>query len=63
MLTEILQYIWPKSAEPRYTLPMATSAGMAIACALGAWLMRWMLIRENRKIRQTDSEATLFFAY
>ena len=42
---------------------MTASAGMAVACAFGAWLMRWMLIRENRKIRQTDSEATLFYAY
>jgi hypothetical protein len=36
---------------------------MAVACVFGAWLMRWMLIRENRKIRQTDSEAILFYAY
>lgn len=42
---------------------MAMSAGMALACVAGAWLMRWMLIRLNRKIRATDSESTLFYAY
>lgn len=62
-MANISQYIWPKSAEPRYVLPMTTSAGMAVACVAGAFVMRWMLIRENRKIRQTDSEATLFYAY
>jgi hypothetical protein len=42
---------------------MAASAGMAFLCILGAWLMKWMLVRENRKIKQTDSEATLLYAY
>jgi hypothetical protein len=42
---------------------MATSAGMALACVFGAWAMRFILVRENRKIRQSDSEATLYYAY
>jgi MFS family permease len=57
------QYIWPEWSEPRFVFPLAMSAGMAVACAAGAWLMRWMLIRENRKIRSTDSETTMFYAY
>ncbi|ATY67428.1 Major facilitator superfamily general substrate transporter [Cordyceps militaris] len=56
-------YLWPKSDAPRYVIPMASSAGFCIACVAGAWLMRWMLVRENRKIRQRDSEAVLFYAY
>lgn len=42
---------------------MASSAAFCIACAAGAWLMKWMLVRENRRIRSTDQEATLFYAY
>ncbi|KAJ9424235.1 major facilitator superfamily domain-containing protein [Fusarium oxysporum] len=56
-------YLWPKSDAPRYVLPLSSSAGFAVACIAGVWLMRWMLVRQNRKIRQTDSEATLFYAY
>ncbi|KAK7211006.1 hypothetical protein V2G26_018184 [Clonostachys chloroleuca] len=56
-------YLWPSWTEPRFVLPMATSAGMALACVFGAWVMRFMLVRENRKIRQSDSEATLYYAY
>lgn len=42
---------------------MASSAGFAAACAIGVWVMRWMLVKENRKIKQSDSEAVLFYAY
>ncbi|KAI6750852.1 hypothetical protein HG530_014302 [Fusarium avenaceum] len=56
-------YLWPKSDAPRYVLPLSSSAAFAVACIAGVWLMRWMLIRANRKIRQSDSEATLFYAY
>ncbi|KAM0334509.1 hypothetical protein ACHAQA_001538 [Verticillium albo-atrum] len=57
------QYLWPKHDAPRYVIPMASSAAFCVACAVGAWLMRWMLIKENKKIRQRDSETTLFYAY
>ena len=42
---------------------MISSAGLAFACVVGAWVMKWMLVRANRKIRATDSEARLFYAY
>ena len=44
-------------------LPLSVSAAMCLATIIGVWIMRWMLIRANRKIRATDSEAILFFAY
>ncbi|TID13414.1 major facilitator superfamily transporter [Venturia nashicola] len=56
-------YLWPTSAAPRYILPMAASAGMCfftIACML---LMKWDLIRENKRIRRDDPTAVLFYAY
>lgn len=42
---------------------MGTSAGLSVVAIGLAWLMKWLLIRENRKIRQSDSEAKLFYAY
>ncbi|KAM5347813.1 hypothetical protein ACJ41O_007637 [Fusarium nematophilum] len=56
-------YLWPAWDAPRYVIPLASSAGFAVACAAGVWVLRFMLMRANRKIRQSDSEATLFFAY
>ncbi|GKT64278.1 major facilitator superfamily transporter [Colletotrichum tofieldiae] len=56
-------YLWPTSDAPRYVIPMASSAAFCVACAAGAWLMKWMLVKENRKIRQSEQEATLFYAY
>ncbi|KAK2025459.1 major facilitator superfamily transporter [Colletotrichum zoysiae] len=56
-------YLWPTSDAPRYVIPMASSAAFCVACTAGAWLMRWMLVKENRKIRQGNQEAVLFYAY
>lgn len=56
MLMSHPQYLWPKSDEPRYVLAMSTSAAFSIISALLAWLLRWMLIRENRRLAQTAPE-------
>lgn len=56
------QYLWPDSAAPRYVLPMATSAGMCFATLATSWLVRWDLMRENKKIRRDDSGAKIFYA-
>lgn len=42
---------------------MSSSAAFSVACAATAWLMKWMLIRENKRIRQLDNENILFYAY
>lgn len=56
-------YLWPESDEPRYVIAMATSAAFSIIAAALAWVMRGMLIRQNRAIRQSNSESVLFYAY
>ncbi|KAK0384168.1 hypothetical protein NLU13_8256 [Sarocladium strictum] len=56
-------YMWPSSDEPRYTMAMSSSAALSIATAAGAWAMRFWLKHENKKIRQSENEATLFYAY
>jgi len=56
-------YLWPDSNAPRYDIAMGSSAGFSLACAAGAWCMKLWLIRLNRKIRQTDDENILAYAY
>ncbi|EME83846.1 uncharacterized protein MYCFIDRAFT_44417, partial [Pseudocercospora fijiensis CIRAD86] len=48
---------------PRFVTPMATNACLSVVVALCALVMRWMLRRENRKLREMSAEKTLFYAY
>jgi hypothetical protein len=56
-------YLWPKSDEPRYTIAMSSSAAFSVATASGAWVMRFWLMKLNRRIRRDNDETKLFFAY
>ncbi|PIG82775.1 major facilitator superfamily transporter [Aspergillus arachidicola] len=56
-------YLWPSSDEPRYTMAMSSSAAFSLACAASAWVMKIWLIRANRKIRQSNDESALYYAY
>lgn len=56
-------YLWPKSDEPRYTIAMASSAAFSIATALLAWLAKIIMIRRNKKLRQSEVETTVFYVY
>ncbi|KAK5721323.1 hypothetical protein LTR17_014693 [Elasticomyces elasticus] len=56
-------YLWPDSDEPRYAIAMSSSAAFSFACAAGAWVMRIWLKRANKKIRQSNDESILAFAY
>jgi HAMP domain-containing protein len=42
---------------------MASSAAFSITCAACAWAMRIWLQRANRKIRQTNDESNICYAY
>ncbi len=56
-------YMWPATDEPRYVMAMSSSAGLSLATLIGAWGMRLWLKRENKKIRASEQEATLYYAY
>ncbi|KAF2181165.1 MFS transporter [Zopfia rhizophila CBS 207.26] len=43
-------YLWPKTDEPRYAIGMGSSAGFSLASMIGAWGMKWNLMRLNRKL-------------
>ncbi|PNH67213.1 hypothetical protein VD0002_g2419 [Verticillium dahliae] len=44
-------------------MAMSTSAALSILVAAGAWGMRYWLKQENEKIRQSEDETTVFYAY
>jgi hypothetical protein len=56
-------YLWPESDEPRYVIAMSSSAAFSFATAAGAWVMKFWLIKENKRIRTSNNEATLMYAY
>lgn len=58
-----LQYLWPDSAGPRYTLPLAASAAMCAVSIACIWIIRLLLMRENTRIRRADESARLLYAY
>ncbi|RSL51535.1 hypothetical protein CEP54_011369 [Fusarium duplospermum] len=49
-------YLWPKWNAPRYTIPMLASAAFSIGAVFLAWLLRWMLVRANKKLLQQSGE-------
>ncbi|KAK7715109.1 hypothetical protein SLS64_003806 [Diaporthe eres] len=56
-------YLWPKSDEPRYAIAMGASAGFSLATFLLAWLAKFLLVRRNNKLRQSNNETTTFYVY
>ncbi|VUC35913.1 unnamed protein product [Clonostachys rosea] len=56
-------YFWPSDDQPRYTIAMSASAAYSVVAAIFAWILRFMLVKENRKIRASHSEETMFYAY
>ncbi|KAI9148873.1 mfs transporter [Paramyrothecium foliicola] len=56
-------YLWPKSAQPRYTMPMVASSAFSLGVIICAWIMRISLQRKNKKIRQANPDETNFYVY
>ncbi|KAM5344627.1 hypothetical protein ACJ41O_013162 [Fusarium nematophilum] len=56
-------YLWPKSDGPRYGIGFGASAGFALCSILCAWMIRILLIRENRRIRASTSEHVNLYGY
>ncbi|TFL04208.1 pantothenate transporter liz1 [Pterulicium gracile] len=56
-------YLWPKSDEPRYIMAMACSAAFSIATALTAWVVKIMLLRKNKRMRDSGEEIAVYYVY
>ncbi|GJC85507.1 putative transporter C1683.12 [Colletotrichum liriopes] len=56
-------YLWPDSDEPRYLKAMLASIGFSIGVVVCAWVMRFALQRQNRKILATTPDALNLYVY
>ncbi|RYO99149.1 hypothetical protein DL764_006891 [Monosporascus ibericus] len=56
-------YLWSDDSAPLFRPAMLASVGFSVGVIMVAWTMKWILIRINRKIRATDTEAVNFYAY
>jgi len=56
-------YLWPKTDGPRYSIALGSSAGFSVATALLAWLAKIIMIRRNKKLRESDNETSVFYVY
>ncbi|KAK7702405.1 hypothetical protein SLS64_009697 [Diaporthe eres] len=56
-------YLWNDEDSPLFRPAMIASIGFSFGVALTAWLMKWILVRQNKRIREGDNEAVNFYAY
>ncbi|KAI1475865.1 MFS transporter [Daldinia eschscholtzii] len=56
-------YLWPDSDEPRYGIGFGASAGFALLSIGCAWVVRTLLVQENRKIRASSLENVNLYSY
>ncbi|KAI9150019.1 hypothetical protein HJFPF1_09769 [Paramyrothecium foliicola] len=56
-------YLWPKSDGPEYLMGFGSMVGFAAVSIACAWAMRVWLVRENKKIRESDNEVAALYAY
>uniref|UniRef100_A0A8H7NM18 Major facilitator superfamily (MFS) profile domain-containing protein n=1 Tax=Bionectria ochroleuca TaxID=29856 RepID=A0A8H7NM18_BIOOC len=56
-------YLWPSSDSPRYGIGFGASAGFALLSIVCAWIIRFMLVKENRKIRASNTEHVNLYGY
>jgi hypothetical protein len=48
-------YLFRNDDRPRYTIAMSAMAGFSLLCALCAWGMRFVLIKQNRTLAATGA--------
>ncbi|KAH7559854.1 hypothetical protein BM1_03488 [Bipolaris maydis] len=56
-------YLWPETDKPRYGIGFGASAGFALLSILCAWIIRAMLIKENKRLRQSTNERIMLYGY
>lgn len=56
-------YLWPDSDAPLFPMAMWASVGFSAGVIVCAWTLRFILTRDNRKLRAQDNEAINFYVY
>lgn len=56
-------YLWPDSDAPRFVTAMSSSIAFSAGVIACAWAMRFILQRDNKRLREANPEATNFYVY
>ncbi|KAL4991465.1 major facilitator superfamily domain-containing protein [Aspergillus falconensis] len=56
-------YLWPDSDAPRFAPAMYASIGFSAGVVILAWVMRLILMRENKNLRADDPGVINLYAY
>ncbi|KAL2831136.1 major facilitator superfamily domain-containing protein [Aspergillus cavernicola] len=56
-------YLWPDGDAPRFAPAMYASIGFSAGVVILAWAMRFVLMRENKKLRAADPGVINLYAY
>jgi hypothetical protein len=56
-------YLWPDRDAPRFAPAMYASIGFSAGVVILSWVMRSILMRENRKLRAADPGVINLYAY
>lgn len=56
-------YLWPSTDAPQYLTSMMASIAFSVGVIICAWVMRFSLVRKNRKMREANPDASNFYVY
>lgn len=53
-------YLFMSTDKPRYTIAMSAMAAFSVGTALLAWVMRIVLMRQNKRLAQDPTAVTTY---
>lgn len=56
-------YLWPDSDAPRFVMAMTSSIAFSAAVIACAWVMRIILQRDNKRLREQNPDVTNLYVY
>jgi hypothetical protein len=56
-------YLWSSKDAPRYVPAMAASSAFSIATALTAWVVKLIMKKKNKTLRNSEDESQNLYVY
>lgn len=56
-------YLYPSSDGPKYLIGMSSNAAFALMCIAGSWVLKFWLIRTNKKLDREGNQSGTRYAY
>jgi hypothetical protein len=56
-------YLWPKGDGPKHYISFSSMIAFVAGSIVCVWVMRFWFIAQNRKMRRTESEHQVAYAY